>query len=49
MGVGIYVMAMDSTNYAKFSSSQTWTYYILSNGGYYADSGTFIAPYSAQW
>ncbi len=47
--VGIYVMAMDAANYAKFSTGKSWTYNILSNGSYYSASSSYSLPYSSEW
>ncbi len=47
--VGIIVLAMDDDEFANFKNKKVYTYYILSNGKYYADSGDFDVPYSDTW
>jgi len=47
--VGVDVFAVDYDNYYNFYNGYSYTYYSLSNGGYYADSGTFTVPYSDDW
>ncbi|MHA1371713.1 MAG: PKD domain-containing protein [Promethearchaeota archaeon] len=47
--VGLYVMAMDSSNYTNFISLTSFSAFELSNGSLIEDSGTFTIPYDSQW
>ncbi|MHA1775941.1 MAG: Loki-CTERM sorting domain-containing protein [Promethearchaeota archaeon] len=47
--VGITAMAMDDEQYWDFSNGYSYTYYSLSSGGYWSDSGRFTIPYEDVW
>jgi len=47
--VGIVVRAMTDIDYQKFKSSQTYHYYLLSNGSYYKDDGKFRPNTEDTW
>ncbi|MHA1844804.1 MAG: zinc-ribbon domain-containing protein [Promethearchaeota archaeon] len=47
--VEIYLIALDENEYQKAKSGMDFSYYVLSNGRYYADSGDFEVPHSAEW
>ena len=40
---------MDHDEYNKYRSSQSYTYYTLSDGSYVKDSGAFEVPYEDYW
>ena len=47
--VGITVRAMTSTEYSKFTASQSYSYYSLSGGYYSSDSGTWSPSSSSSY
>ena len=47
--VGIIAMAMDAENYLDFYYGYSFTYWPLSDGSNYVDSGVFNVPYSDEW
>ena len=47
--VGITVVVVDSLNYAKFQSSETYSYDELSDGSYYSAEGDYYPGYSSTW
>ncbi|MHA1720604.1 MAG: PKD domain-containing protein [Promethearchaeota archaeon] len=47
--IGVIVRIMDSANYNNFQNSLTYSYYEVSDGSYYGDSGEFTVPYQDTW
>ncbi|MHA1794066.1 MAG: PPC domain-containing protein [Promethearchaeota archaeon] len=46
---GIEVFAVDSGNFTRLKNSQSYSYYLLSNGQYYSASGNFYPTYLSDW
>ena len=47
--VGIIVLAMDQKGYDRYKVYGTSNDYVLSDGSYWRDSGTFVVPYEGIW
>jgi len=47
--VGIIVQVLDSLNYARLQSNDTYSFEELSDGSYYSDSGDYYPASSSTW
>ncbi len=47
--VGITVRVVDSLNYAKLQSNETYSYEVLSDGSYYSAEGDYYPASSSTW